>query len=350
MRRPDTLDPADLGALLVEVTAQHDRLAAIRARLTAAHDRLAAWQADGARSQKAWLVDRCRLSPGVAGRQSRDARHLAELPRTADAFAHDAITAAQAATAAAAARDLPADALAGLDRLMVSEGPLLDPGRLRTAVNDYVHRAEPDALADREARAHRLRRLTITRTHTGAVTGDFLLDPVAGETLLTAIAAHTAPGGTDDLRTPEQRRADALTTLAHHHLNNGTAPIVGGVRPHVTVVVDAATLHHHTGAPPAQLDRLGALSTTAARQLTCDPTLTRVTTTAGGSQPAGGGVFARVVGAAVSQPLDVGRASRVVTVAQRRALAVRDKGCIGCAAPVAWCEAHHVRHWVDGGP
>ena len=34
------------------------------------------------------------------------------------------------------------------------------------------------------------------------------------------------------------------------------------------------------------------------------------------------------LGGAPSQPLDVGRSSRVVTAAQRQALAVRDDGCV----------------------
>ena len=46
-------------------------------------------------------------------------------------------------------------------------------------------------------------------------------------------------------------------------------------------------------------------------------------------------------------PLDVGRAHRFATPAQRRALAVRDGGCVfpGCDAPVGWCDAHHVTEW-----
>jgi hypothetical protein len=59
-----------------------------------------------------------------------------------------------------------------------------------------------------------------------------------------------------------------------------------------------------------------------------------------------------VLGGAFTQPLEVGRASRVVTPAQRTALAVRDGGCVfaGCDRPLAWCEAHHLVHWLDGGP
>jgi hypothetical protein len=50
--------------------------------------------------------------------------------------------------------------------------------------------------------------------------------------------------------------------------------------------------------------------------------------------------------------LEVGRATRVVAPAQRTGLSVRDGGCRfpGCDRPLAWCEAHHLRHWVHGGP
>jgi hypothetical protein len=51
-------------------------------------------------------------------------------------------------------------------------------------------------------------------------------------------------------------------------------------------------------------------------------------------------------------PLELGRTARLADVNQRRALAVRDRGCIipGCGAPPAHCDAHHIQHWADGGP
>jgi hypothetical protein len=41
-----------------------------------------------------------------------------------------------------------------------------------------------------------------------------------------------------------------------------------------------------------------------------------------------------------------------VSAAQRAALVVRDGGCgfPGCRRPLAWCEAQHLWHWLDGGP
>ena len=52
-----------------------------------------------------------------------------------------------------------------------------------------------------------------------------------------------------------------------------------------------------------------------------------------------------------SEPLDVGRAKRLVTGGLRQALIHRDGGCTfpGCTIPAAWTDAHHVTAWYRGG-
>ena len=52
-----------------------------------------------------------------------------------------------------------------------------------------------------------------------------------------------------------------------------------------------------------------------------------------------------------SEPLDVGRTIRTVPLGIRRALVARDRGCSfpGCGRPTRICDAHHARHWIDGG-
>jgi len=57
-----------------------------------------------------------------------------------------------------------------------------------------------------------------------------------------------------------------------------------------------------------------------------------------------------VLGSA-GQPLDVGRAQRSFSPAMRRALHVRDRGCVvpGCPRPSTWCEPHHLVPWAKGG-
>ena len=50
--------------------------------------------------------------------------------------------------------------------------------------------------------------------------------------------------------------------------------------------------------------------------------------------------------------IDVGRRTRHVSEALRCALIARDRGCVwpGCDAPASRCDAHHVKHWANGGP
>jgi hypothetical protein len=47
--------------------------------------------------------------------------------------------------------------------------------------------------------------------------------------------------------------------------------------------------------------------------------------------------------------LDVGRRTRVVPVAIRRALDARDRGCRFPGCGNRFCDAHHIVHWADGG-
>ncbi|MFQ5527098.1 MAG: DUF222 domain-containing protein [Thermoanaerobaculia bacterium] len=47
--------------------------------------------------------------------------------------------------------------------------------------------------------------------------------------------------------------------------------------------------------------------------------------------------------------LDVGRKTRVISPALRRALTHRDRGCRFPGCGLKFCDAHHVRHWANGG-
>lgn len=52
-----------------------------------------------------------------------------------------------------------------------------------------------------------------------------------------------------------------------------------------------------------------------------------------------------------SEPLDLGRKQRFFSRAQRRAMLLRDKGCInpGCTMAAHRCEANHIKPWYLGG-
>ena len=143
------------------------------------------------------------------------------------------------------------------------------------------------------------------------------------------------------------------------------------------MTVDLDSLLGRHGPLGGEVGGAGPLDPEACRRLACDGALTRVLVTRqqpahhhpdhgpsvdhgdtdgheglGDRLRAAVALLPPVLGGAPTQPLEVGRASRVVQAAQRTALAVRDGGCVfpGCARPLAWCEAHHLRHWLHGGP
>ena len=101
----------------------------------------------------------------------------------------------------------------------------------------------------------------------------------------------------------------------------------------MTVTVDVETVRSGFGRT-SELDHAGPVGAETARRLACDASIRRV------------------VMAAPSEPLDVGRRTPVVPPAVRRAVIMRDRHCRfpGCDRPQAWCDAHHVVHWAEGGP
>jgi len=162
---------------------------------------------------------------------------------------------------------------------------------------------------------------------------DGVLDPDSGAVVLAALDAaieadRDASG--EDRRSRPQRRVDALALICRHYLDTARLPVTGGERPHLAVTVDLGTLT--TGQGSGRSDHGVTLSAAAARLLACDAAVHPI----------------RIRG---SQPLDIGRRTRTVPTAVRRALVVRDGGCRfpGCDRPPAWTDAHHITHWANGG-
>jgi hypothetical protein len=177
--------------------------------------------------------------------------------------------------------------------------------------------------------------------------------PEAGERLRTALDALDLPDGPavpdDERRSRGQRLADALDELARRGLAHGGLPQTGGTVPQISVVVDLVTLERPVvdddetaprwddpawaGLPTGRTSWGEDLSPQAVRRIVCDAVVTRVV----------------VDGDAA--PLEVGRATRQWSPAQRRAANVRDAGCRGpsCDRPAGWTQLHHIRWWRHGG-
>ena len=143
----------------------------------------------------------------------------------------------------------------------------------------------------------------------------------------SAEAPALAPACAEAPRLAE-RRADALVlmadTLLAHEPNAR-----GGERYQVVVHVDTASLRDGEG--ESELADGAPIAPETARRLACDAAIVPLLERAG-------------------RPLSVGRKTRSVPPALRRALASRDRGCRfpGCTNQHT-VDAHHIEHWANGG-
>ena len=329
----DAFPDAALAADLTDLRVAVDRLEAQWLRRLAAFDARGAAAADGALSTAAWLRSACRLAPGAARERVVVARELAELPATAAGLAAGDISYRHAALIATATAELPAAETGSAESILLAAACRSDPVTLAKLTTRLRYVLDPDGARRRAQDVYEGRRLFVSPVLDGRFALDGSLDPEGGATVLAALTALGAPTA-GETRSPAQRRADALVALARRHLDGGALPACGGERPHVTVTVDLATLQRRAGGSGAELDWAGPISAETARRIACDAGIARVLT------------------AGTSEPLDVGRRTRVVSAAMRRALAVRDKGCRfpGCDRPPVWTDAHHRIHWAEGGP
>jgi hypothetical protein len=152
------------------------------------------------------------------------------------------------------------------------------------------------------------------------------VDAVVGEQLRAARDVQL-----DDVRTLEQRRADAAEHLFHHVATCGAA---GGDLPAATMVVRLSLDDLRSGSGSASIDGIQeTISIATARRLAADAELIPV-----------------VLGGK-GEILDAGRARRLFSRTQRLALMERDDGCAfaGCTSPPAYADAHHIQWWSHGG-
>jgi hypothetical protein len=214
---------------------------------------------------------------------------------------------------------------------------------------------DPDGSKPRLERIRAKRRFVIGHENLDGLTPfSGLAEPLFAATLRAAIADRTAPSRrprflssddlpegvdtiddiADDPRSRDQRSYDVLVGLLTAGIRSDSAtsgPLHSTAT--VTVVVRASDLATENG--PAWLDDIREpISAALAAEIGCDSGVTLI------------GVGDK------GQPLWMGRRERYFTAAQRKALALRDGGCVwpGCKAPPSWCHAHHVIPWQQDGP
>ena len=155
------------------------------------------------------------------------------------------------------------------------------------------------------------------------------LDALGGEYFTTAMdAAHSQMSF--DKGTPlAERRAAGLVGICRFFLEHHTTLHHRLGRPHAIVTIPLSTLRDESGVGTSTLGSGAVVDAATARQMACDASISRTIT------------------GPVSEPLDVGRATRSIPTAIARQLIVEDVHCrwVGCESPAWTCEGHHVRFW-----
>ncbi|WP_405060140.1 HNH endonuclease [Kribbella sp. NBC_01505] len=356
-------------------------------------DEIGTAQELGARDTTELLAQRYRLVPTDVRKDLTFAKNLPKYSAVADALPEPAdpskSESAESSGSAVLAPDsakvivstlekapatVPVEVLDVAEREMIRAAEHTNIRELAKFGRDVLARLDTDGPEPAEDEAHKQRSLRLRDVEGGVkITG--FLPGAAGEQVKTQIHTlakpHKTIDGERDPRTLEQRQADALMGISDAAAGNPDYPGV----PHLTVTIDFNDLKNALSNVPDAFNSAagasgaaGAAGATGANGANGANGATDATGATGGSGGMGELVFGGNLSAGAvrllacdaailpivlggdSQPLDVGTEQRFVNRYIRRALNKRDKGCVVCKAPPWMCHAHHVIHWVDGGP
>jgi hypothetical protein len=298
----------------------------------------------GFRSTAVMLVRALRVSQKEA--RARVTQATTVLPVMRTALAAGVLNREHAAEIAAVLTRAPdavtADDLADTETTLVElagQAPPVTVRKVGRRIQSYwdFHLTDPDNRDHDVARPRREFRYTRTRDGRMRYSGELDAEMAdLTEQLFTVLAKpHPVdPFGNPDPRTRSQRQGDAIAAVLDLAARAPDVPTKAGERAVATVTVSLADLQRRAGTVIP--DGHHPMTVSQLRRLCCD---------------------AKVLPAVLNgagEVLDLGRAVRTATPAQRRALAVRDKGCTApwCTKGPKWTTPHHIEFWTDprGGP
>jgi hypothetical protein len=257
------------------------------------------------------------------------------------------------------------------ERFLVARAPAVGVDGIHRLTKQLEAQLDPDGVRPREDEQRARRALTIWEDASGMINLRGAFDPASGAPIKLAIETlvgaelHRArdakrafgqcggdgdggSGGSEgggsevdsptdpamaEERTITQLNADALADIARLSLTSADVPpALRGAVVVARIDLDALT----TGTGHATIDGIDQpISAATARELAAST-----------------GIIPLVLGG-TGEVLDLGRAARLFTPAQKLALVERDGGCAwpGCHRPPSHTQAHHIRWWKrDRGP
>ncbi len=326
--------------LMAEITMLAGHLNAANARLlalVAELDRRKGWAEWGVKSMAHWLSWKCGFSLGAAREKVRVAHALEQLPKIAAAMADGRLSYFKV-------REMTRVAEAANEDYLLNIALCGTATHVEETVRGY-RRALDAAELTREAIQQRDQSLWWHAEADGSIVIRGRLPAEVGALFVRALQAaqdslpipeeKNVPAGTfsdsEDLHRSRKRRVEALATLAESFLATGPKDLSGADRHQIVVHVDAETFQHRC-AGRCELEQGPSIAAETARRLACDASVVRILENERG------------------EPLDVGRKTRTIPPAIRRALSSRDQGCRfpGCCFK-RYVDGHHVQHWADGG-
>ena len=350
-----------------------DRVAVLYGEITAAtreflaalaeSDRHGDWEHEGFGSCAEWLAWRIGITRGTANEKVRAARALEDLPLISGAMARGVLSFSKVR---AITRVATPD----------NESELLEFARAGSAANlerlvrGWKKLSRVGAQQQERIR-HSRRCFSVFPDEDGMYVVRGRLDPEVGAALMRAVEAASdslfaeackdgreARQG-EEAPEPAQLRADAVGLLAERALAAGLGAGFGDPAPasgsraeryQVMLYVEAASLKEEGEPGLCELEDGIRVSAETARRLACDASRVEILHDASSS-----GHDSALNGSALNGPvldgavLDVGRKTRTIPPALRRALDARDRGCRFPGCGLRFTDAHDIVHWADGG-
>ena len=284
-------------------------------------DERAGWLKWGLESCSQWLHWRCDLSRPAAREKVRVAHALKQLPAISIAFSDGRLSYSKVRALTRVATPSNEDELLAFALSTTAARVEERCHQMRNTFADATQAAN---------RVHARREVRVFRdAERGVVRLSVELPMEDGDLVCRALDKGVEAGGETG---PEfeatswgAQQADALVAVARSYLAGAPRKSSGATNGYEVVVhVDDAALHGEEGRSDLPVESV--------KRLCCD------------------GSVVSMVDGVDGEPLSIGRKQRTVSVAMKRALRARDGGCSfpGCTHK-RFVDAHHVRHWADGG-
>lgn len=320
-------------------------IAIAKAERLAEMDATGGHESEGASSITVWARREIHQDAPTTRAQVRAAATMRQLPEVGEAARAGTLAMRHVESFTYALAHIEDAKIQSRESEMVAAAVGSTPKDFHDRVRHLRDRLYPDDLDRAYLDGMERRDIQLAKTFGGWHLSGFL-DIETGTKLDMVLRNLSVPRTDGDRRSAAQRRMDGLEQLLDRTLEHGL-PSDNGIRPHLTVVVEAETLaaiahpdRHDESAPdeslePAVLQGFGAIGPVLLSVLLGDAEVTPILIKEIQPNP---------------EVLDVGHAHRFATPRQAKAISFRQAGVCasdGCHHPIG--HNHHLHWWSNGG-